>query len=190
MNLYTKLLSTAERKDVFRRYMKYDFPYEELRPLRMIQDLVMKGVYYMYGIYEKETLRAYACFWEEKETNILLFDYFAVNALVRNQGYGKEAMKVILNACKGKRGVILEAEDPESTESSEEKETRLRRIAFYKKCGLAMSEVRILLFGVQYAMMYRNLADIGVENEIVAVMQSLYKKSLPKPIYEKMLKIL
>lgn len=189
-SLAVRLLTKDERKNTYKHYMKHDFPKNELRPLHMIEALVDKGNYYTYGVFQEEKMIAYAYFWEEVEKEILLFDYFAVIPQLRNQGYGKAAMKVILNACKGKRGVILEAEDPESTESSEEKETRLRRISFYKKCGLAMSEVRILLFGVQYAMMYRNLADIGVENEIVAVMQSLYKKSLPKPIYEKMLKIL
>ncbi len=190
MNLYTKLLSTAERKDVFRRYMKYDFPYEELRPLRMIQDLVMKGVYYMYGIYEKETLRAYACFWEEKETNILLFDYFAVNALVRNQGYGTEAMKIILESCKNKNGVILEVENPEAAQTEEERSIREKRVAFYKRCGMKMSDVVIWLYGVEYCMLYYDMESDGVEKEIIKVMQNLYQNVLPKPVYRKMFKVL
>ncbi len=189
-NLTVRSLTQEERKTTYKQYMKHDFPKNDLRPLHMIEALIDKGNYYTYGIFQKEKMIAYAYFWEEREKKILLFDYFAVIPHLRNLGYGKEAMKVILDACKGKRGVILEAEDPESAESSEEKETRLRRISFYKKCGLSMSEVRILLFGVQYAMMYRNLDETGIEKEIVPVMQSLYKKSLPKPIYEKMLKIL
>lgn len=189
-NLVVRLLTKEERKNTYKQYMKHDFPKNELRPLHMIEALIDKGNYYTYGVFQEEKMIAYAYFWEEVEKEILLFDYFAVIPELRNQGYGKESMKVILAACEEKRGVILEAEDPENAESDEEKETRIRRISFYKKCGLVMSEVRILLFGVRYAMMYRNLTVTDLEKEIVPVMQSLYKKSLPKPIYEKMLRIL
>ena len=78
----------------------------------------------------------------------------------------------------------------EKAESEEERITRCRRISFYEKCGLCMSDVKILLFGVEYSMMYWNLSEKETEQEIISVMQSLYKKSLPRPIYEKMLKIL
>ena len=188
--LTVKLINKEERKNTYKKYMKQDFPKNELRPLHMIEALVEKGHYYTYGIFEEEKMIAYAYFWEEKEKEILLFDYFAVIPELRNQGYGTAAMDRILHACKDKRGVMLEAENPDRAESEEEKEMRIRRISFYKKCGLCMSDVRILLFGVEYSMMYYNLSTVDVKNEIVAVMQSLYKKLLPKPLYEKMLKIL
>jgi len=189
-NLNVRFLNKEERKSTYRQYMQQDFPRNELRPLHMIEALVNKGNYYTYGIFEEEKLIAYTYFWEEREKEILLFDYFAVIPELRNQGYGTEAMKVILRVCRDKKGVILEAEDPDWAETDQEKETRIRRIRFYEKCGLCMSEVRILLFGVEYCMMYHNLSETSVDKEIVSVMQSLYRKSLPKPIYEKMLKIL
>jgi len=190
LSLTVKLLNKEERKNTYKYCMKKDFPKNELRPLHMIEALIDKGNYYTYGVFHENQMIAYAYFWEEKEKEILLFDYFAVLPDLRNQGYGTASMKVILDACKEKTGVILEAENPDRAETDQEKETRLRRIRFYEKCGLCMSEVRILLFGVEYSMMYRNLAGIEVEKEIVSVMQHLYKKTLPKPIYEKMLKIL
>lgn len=190
MNLDTKLLSTAERKDVFRRYMRYDFPYEELRPLRMIQKLVMKGGYYMHGVFEKDTLRAYACFWEEKETNIMLFDYFAVVASVRNQGYGTAAMKLLLESCSHQNGVILEVENPETAQTDEEKTTREKRIEFYKRCGMQMSDAVIWLYGVEYCMMYYGMDSENVENRIIQVMQKLYQSALPGHVYRKMFRIL
>lgn len=53
-----------------------------------------------------------------------------------------------------------------------------------------MSSVKILLFGVEYSMMYQNLSGTDVQDEIVDVMQSLYQKTLPKVIYKKMVKFL
>jgi GNAT superfamily N-acetyltransferase len=189
-DLTVKVLNKEERKKIYKEHMKQDFPKNELRPLHMIETLIDKGNYYTYGVFQNESLVAYAYFWEEKEKEILLFDYFAVVAGLRSQGYGTEAMKVVLDICKDKRGVILEAENPEKAESEEERITRCRRISFYEKCGLCMSDVKILLFGVEYSMMYWNLSEKETEQEIISVMQSLYKKSLPRPIYEKMLKIL
>ena len=189
-NLTVKVLNKEERKKIYKEHMKRDFPKNELRPLHMIEALIDKGNYYTYGVFQDEKLVAYAYFWEEKEKEVLLFDYFAVVIDLRSQGYGTEAMKVVLDICKKKRGVILEAENPCKAESDEERITRSRRISFYERCGLCMSDVRILLFGVEYSMMYWNLAEKETDQEIISVMQSLYKKSLPKPIYEKMLKIL
>lgn len=188
-NLQIKLLGKTERKNIYKQHMKRDFPKNELRPLHGIEALVNQGVYYTYGIFEKDSLIAYAYFWEEKEREILLFDYFAVVSNLRNQGHGTEAMKAILHLCENKRGVILETENPEKAESNEERETRIRRISFYKKCGLAMSDVRIYLFGVEYYMMYKEWKESGVAKEIVPVMKTLYGNLLPRKIYEKMVKI-
>ena len=190
LNLEIRLLNKVERKNIFYQHMKQDFPENELRPLHMIEALVEKGNYYTYGIFEEEKLIAYAYFWEEQEKEILLFDYFAIIPELRNQGYGKEAMRAILKVCKNKKGVILEAENPECAETDQEREIRKRRIKFYKRCGLCMSDVKILLFGVEYRMMYYNSTDRDIQNEIVSVMQNLYKKALPKILYKKMLKIL
>lgn len=188
-NLQIKLLDKAERKNIYKQHMKQDFPKNELRPLHGIEALVNQGVYYTYGIFEKDSLIAYAYFWEEKEREILLFDYFAVVSNLRNQGYGTKAMKAILHLCENKRGVILETENPSKAESDEEIETRKRRISFYQKCGLQMSDVRIDLFGVEYCMMYKDWESNSVAKEIVPVMKTLYGNLLPRKIYEKMVKI-
>ena len=188
--LHARLLTKAERKQVFKQHMIHDFPKNELRPLHMIEALVEKGNYYTYGIFRNEMLCAYAYFWEETEKQILLFDYFAVVSSMRNQGYGTKAMEVILDACKEKAGVILEVENPARAEDEQERKVRYRRISFYEKRGLQMSKVRIYLFGVEYCMMYRSLSGENIQAEIVSVMESLYSNTLPKPIYEKMFKVL
>jgi len=189
-HLHARLLTKAERKQVFKQHMIHDFPKNELRPLHMIEALVDKGNYYTYGIFMGEALCAYAYFWEEEEKQILLFDYFAVVSDLRNQGYGTKAMEVILDACKEKAGVILEVENPDRTEEEQERMVRNRRISFYEKSGLKMSEVRIHLFGVEYCMMYKTLSGGDVQAEIISVMESLYGNTLPKSIYEKMFKVL
>ena len=189
-NLTVRSLTQEERKTTYKQYMKHDFPKNELRPLHMIESLVEKGDYYTYGIFENERFVAYAYFWEEKEKKILLCDYFAVIPELRNQGYGTAAMNGIWKICKEKRGIILEAESPERADTEIETETRIKRIQFYEKCGLCMSDVKILLFGVEYSMMYRNLSGDETDKEIISVMQSLYKRTLPRSIYKKVLKIL
>ena len=187
-HLTVRILDKKERKTTYKQYMKQDFPKNELRPLRMIEKMVDDGDYYTYGVFEAEKMIAYAYLWEEPEREILLFDYFAVIPELRNNGYGTEAMRVLFENCAGKRGIILEAENPDYAGAIDERKTRERRIAFYERCGLAKSNVKLYLFGVDYCMMYRELCGQNVQDEIVTVMETLYKNVLPKRMYEKMVR--
>ena len=99
-------------------------------------------------------------------------------------------MKIILESCKNKNGVILEVENPEAAQTEEERSIREKRVAFYKRCGMKMSDVVIWLYGVEYCMLYYDMESDGVETEIIKVMKNLYQNVLPKPVYRKMFKVL
>ncbi|MBE5922211.1 MAG: GNAT family N-acetyltransferase [Lachnospiraceae bacterium] len=190
MTLQIRLLSLAEAEKVYKNHVKYDFPRNELRPFAMIKKYVDLGNYHVYGIFEADELRAYACLLEETESGILLADYFAVCREWRGQGYGTKAMELLSAACQGSAGLILEVEDPESTQDEAEVHIRCRRIAFYERCGMKLSSVRIYLFGVEYCMMYKTFTDEMVPVKIADTMECLYGSMLPNAIFKKMFHVL
>lgn len=189
MELQIRLLSLEETEKIYYTHMKTDFARNELRPFAMIKNLFHKGFYYIYGIFENEELRAYAFLLENLETQILLFDYFAVCKEYRSKGYGTKALELVFGVCKDRAGIILEVENPEAVQDETEKNIRKRRIAFYERCGIQMSEVRTWLFGVDYCMMFKVLSDRNISSRIVETLEQLYRKLLPGPMFKKMFHI-
>lgn len=188
--LQARLLSIQEVKTIYDSYMQQDFPRNELRPFSMIKKLMNEHIYYTYGIFKESKLCAYAFFLEDRKSGILLFDYFAVCSQHRGQGYGTKALHLILETCKEKNGVLLEVEDPSFAENEEERGVRERRIQFYEKCGIHRSDVQMLLFGVNYCIMYQSFTSDDMEDHIVETIQEIYKKLVPKLLYKKILRIL
>lgn len=180
-------LTIQETEYIFHNHMQQDFAPDEIRPLASIKELMAAGRYHTYGLYEQEELRAYVYFLEENGT--LLCDYFAVCAGGRGKGYGSEALKMIMEACKDKRGILIEVEDPQKADTEEEKQIRLRRIAFYERCGVKMSKVKTWLFGVDYKIMYVPLAEKDFEKCVQKEIASAYQCSLPPELFAKMFKL-
>lgn len=189
MNLKIRTLTLDEAEQIYSMHMKTDFPQNELRPFSTIKKLLHKNMYYTYGIFEEEELRAYAFFVEEPVNKILLFDYFAVCKSYRNKGYGRVALELIFSTCKDKTGIILEVEDPKAAKTEEDRDICQHRIAFYERCNIQMSEARIRLFGVHYCMMYKNLSG-DISDRIIETMEKLYRKMLPGFLYKKFFHIL
>lgn len=179
-NIYIKPLTLYEAKAVYIGNAHRDFPSNELKPFSMIERLWNRGCYNGYGFYEADILRAYAFLMADGYTNMLLADYFAVCEDARGKGYGAEALALLKETCMERNGIIFEVEDEDSAKSEEEILIRRRRIAFYEKCGVVMTDVRSHVFGVDYRLMVMPLADRDAGEGIGEKLTSLYKLMLPK----------
>lgn len=89
--------------------------------------------------------------------DMALLDYFAIDPGWRNSGLGSRALKRLQERFAGKK-FFLEIESTQGLNGAEglpqgidkkEAELRLRRKAFYRRCGMEAMDFRVLLFGVE-----------------------------------------
>lgn len=178
MNL--KQLTYEDIKKLYIEHMIIDFPAEELKPLDVIQKLIKRKIYMGYGLYNNEELLAYAFLAVSK--SYLLIDYYSVCRRYRNKGIGSEFLKILKNNCKNYKGMIVEVESIESAPNIIEKETRERRISFYKKNGMKMTTISCDLFNVNYSIMCLS-NDIIEDSSIYEGLKNIYKDIIPSKLY-------
>ena len=81
-----------------------------------------------------------------------MLDYLAVDPRARSSGIGTEALK-LLQATYADRGFFVEIESP--FEEVSDKQDRIRRRAFYRRCGLEPLGVMAVVFGVKMELLGR-----------------------------------
>lgn len=179
-------LNYEEIEQIYIKHMKIDFPPEELKPLNIIQKLIKKKNYVCYGLYENEELLAYAFIVTYK--SYLLFDYYAVCKECRNRGIGSEFFSRLQERFKDYDGIIVEVEKVEDASNEVERIVRQRRIDFYKRNGMELTNISISLFNVNYhAMCFCNveLNDFDIFNGL----ENIYKEIIPISLYNKYVKL-
>ena len=184
MNL--KQLSNEDIKNVYNKHMIMDFPSEELKPVDVIQKLIKRKIYICYGLYNNEELLAYAFLATSKL--YLLIDYYSVCAKYRNIGIGSKFLNILNKNCKNYDGIIVEVEKVECASNENEKVDRIRRIDFYKKNGMRMTNISCELFTVNYSIMC--LYNIEIDDlAIYEGLKNIYKEMIPSKFYSKYVKI-
>lgn len=184
-NIYSRPMESTEARAVYIGRGHRDFPSNELKPFSMIESLMNSGCYECCGFYDKEddSLCAYAFMMADKETNMLLLDYFAVCEEVRAKGYGSVALELLKADYIQWDGMLFEVEDDDAAETEEERLLRRRRIAFYEKNGVVMTKQRSRAFGVDFRLMTMNLGKTFEENNVGYLISSIYQKMLPEKIF-------
>lgn len=163
MSYSVKKLTGEELAEVYGTYMKKDFPSDELKPLSHILRSMEAGYGFTLGIYEGEKLAGYAVFILCQETGCALLDYFAILQGRRGEGTGHRAFALFETYFKENlpevEGIYIESERISAAEDEKQRLTRQRRIAFYLSCGCEMTELRSVLFGVDYSILYKPLGE-------------------------------
>ncbi|OOM77543.1 hypothetical protein CLPUN_22170 [Clostridium puniceum] len=180
-----KQLSSGEVEFIYNKHMIVDFPTEELKPIDAIQKLIKRKIYKCYGLYDSEELLAYAFFNTSK--SYLLLDYYSVCKKYRNKGIGSKFLSILKENFKNYSGIIVEVEDIKAAYTEAEKIIRKRRIDFYKKNGMKMTNVLCELFNVNYSIMC--LSNIELYDSIIyEELQNIYKEMIPSKFYSKYVK--
>lgn len=121
------------------------FPKSEKKPF----EAMVEGNERMYAVVEED--RACGLLFTLEDANHILIDYFAVDPQARKRQIGSRVLKQFFAA--HDKPIVLEIEDPWSTEAPAERALRQRRKAFYLRNGMREQAYNVDLFGVRMEML-------------------------------------
>jgi hypothetical protein len=150
MNHELSLLTLEQVRDIYQEHMTVDFPPAERKPLAVLERLYAQGRYRPYGLFDGQTLLAYAMLWRDGPEDPVLLDYLAVCRGGRGKGTGSRVLELLRPICPN---LFAEVEDPQAAPDEANRLLRERRVAFYRRAGLVTLDYQAEVFGVRYVMM-------------------------------------
>lgn len=128
-----RLMTPQERVFWYEHELSEAFTENERKPFAEIVRLIGEGRYELWGLFGPDgRMLGYAGLWMSPDVPLVLLDYLGVTASLRGGGLGAE-MLAHLRA----RGtpLVLESELPVPDGDPADNAIRVRRIAFYRRCG-------------------------------------------------------
>lgn len=144
-----------EFKQLYRKNLINDFPKNERPNLKGFRKRILKGNEEVY-IFEEDGIEKGYCITDKIQEYVLVA-FLAVFKEQRGKGIGTKMLKDIKDKYKSEEGILLEVEDPDSSDSEEEKIIKQRRIKFYERANFEMvKDLKIELFKVDFRIMVSN----------------------------------
>lgn len=169
---------------IYNEYMVLDFPKNELKPLAHILHMVEDGTCTFYVLRQNKEVLSYFSVCQNGQG--LLVDYLAVNEKYRGQGIGTKTID-FLKSISDNKYIIIECEDEEKAKDEKDKNTRLRRIAFYERAGFKKSGISSNLFGVDYIIL--TYPDNISKDKVKELYSLIYLRMLGQSMYDRFMKI-
>lgn len=166
-----------ETVEIYKKYMRKDFPINERRPLYMVKRLHKSGAYTCLVLEEGGQLLAYAFLLGQPSGGAVLLDYFAVAESQRGTGIGSRFLGEI-SSFLAADGIIIECETPADACKDADRLVRERRIAFYIKNGAEMTDIKWRLFGVKYNILWLPIQCAAEKVELREALVEIYKSTL------------
>ena len=182
-----RLLTDRQLRQVYRTFVRADFPPNERRSLASIESLRRTGRYDTWGIFAGEKLLAYAFLWRTAEGHCALLDYLAVCPDGRGGGLGTQALELLQARYGRSCPLLVEAEAPEPGTPPEEE--RRRRLAFYQRAGFRLLDYQTDIFRVRYAMLVWPEDCPLSPAELQQAHRGLYQGQLPPVLFRRMIYI-
>ena len=134
-----------------KRLYKKAFPRCERCPFRILLNQRKNGTGEFFALVDGENFVGFTimAFYEE----LVLLNYFAVEENQRGKGAGTKALELLKEKYSGKR-LFLETELPDESEANNVQ--RLRRYAFYERCGFKPSGKPVSVFSNRFQLMTDN----------------------------------
>ncbi len=151
-----KRLYKKEIDFIYKKYVVNHFDEDELRPLKSIKYLYKKKLYKCFKAVVDNVTVGYAFFYVNGDD--ILLDYFGIIDKYRSKGYGSLFLRKILKKL-NKKTIYIEVEDPDFSINEEDRFIRERRINFYSRNGVFLSDLKVLLFDVNYRIMTSKTND-------------------------------
>ena len=189
-DLTLQRLRTHEVRDVYRKYLRNDFPRDERRPLRHIMSMRRRRQYECCGIFRESRLVCYAFFIMTvlEGKRCCLLDYFAVIPELRGSGIGSRVLPQLETYIRNMDLILVEVEDPDREEDPAKKAVQQRRLVFYLKNGLRDTLARVETFGVPYRILEVPLSQKKAkvtQEEIRRAYEAFYRMPLKKGVFDK-----
>lgn len=181
-------MKVAELKGFF-KHIEQDFTEGEYAPYGVLYQQLQSGIQEGLVFCEGERDLAYSICAAGHDNGYVLISLLAVFPEYRGLGIGSAFVKTLGEMYQEKQGILVEVERPELSQTLEERDFRLRRIAFYEKAGFC------LIPGIDYsiwdvpmhlmALPYRASRDM-INEKIEQVMYEIYLQLMGERFIHKM----
>lgn len=148
-----RIIDLADFNPVFERITK-DFPRNERPGRGTFRKRLYAGKWECVGLFEGETLMAYAVLSVNLPSGYSFLLYLAVDAAGRGKGTGTQMLEKLKERYGDTKGLIIEVEDPAAAKTEDDREIRERRIRFYERAGYVRLPVKYWLVGQPMHLMY------------------------------------
>lgn len=177
-----KRLDLAGAREIYEQHMTVDFPADELKPFRAMEQMMHDGIYEPLAFYDANgALAAYAWQTVLPERRSALIDYFAVAPALRGGGVGTAALRLLAAHYAGRKSsLIIECEHP--AEAPDAQAAR-RRIGFYLRAGARATAMESRVFGVRYQIYALPCGADASDMEINDDLKAIYRAMVPEPYY-------
>ena len=182
-----KPLNKEQLEQVYYRHMKRAFPPNELKALKVMEQMRDSGRYEPLGMYRDGQLLGYALMWLEPGVPFVLLDYLGTVEEERGKGLGTTLLALLGEYYAHMRGIFGEAERDNSPDP-EERALQHRRLDFYFRNGFRYAGYDCALFGAHYETLIRDRGDVSGE-ELLVIHTAMYKKQIPSPHYERFIQL-
>ena len=154
--LYIRILEADEITDIYNEHIVTDFPASEVKPLSQMLRKREQGQYFVYGMFEDNgELAGYAYFIKCSNKDVYLLDYLAIVKNKRSKHLGSTFLQELKNiAVNDDRLLMLEVENPDYADEGAAKDYMIKRIGFYKKNGMKLSNTSCYFLGNEYRILY------------------------------------
>lgn len=162
--------------EIYENYMREAFPESELKPWAMMKELYERGEYDFVAAFEGDQLCGYAWQYAPCGGDAILIDYFSVLPELRCRGIGGQFLRALREFyAPSDKLLLLESEYPgEATDP----DMAMRRLGFYKRCGMVDTGVQVRLFDVRFCIFASHETHLAGQ-----MMDALYRGMLPPQFY-------
>jgi len=171
-----RTMEASELKDFYPR-IERDFAAGEYPPMDVLYNHIQEGRQEGYVLYDGTGDLAYSFCAASPGRDYVLITLFAVFKEYRGQGIGSAFLNELHKIYINERAIIVEVEKPEEAQTTEEKNKRLRRIAFYEKEGYRLiKEVDYIIWDIPMHLMVwsLNICDAMLNKQIKQIMHQIY----------------
>ncbi len=143
--LYIRILEADEITDIYNEHIVTDFPASEVKPLSQMLRKREQGQYFVYGMFEDNgELAGYAYFIKCSNKDVYLLDYLAIVKNKRSKHLGSTFLQELKNI----------AVNDDYADEGAAKDYMIKRIGFYKKNGMKLSNTSCYFLGNEYRILY------------------------------------
>ena len=180
-----RIPTLEELRKIYTQDMTEAFPPAELKPLAAIEKMWNEGWYKPYCLYDDDGMGPIGtAFLWLGHPGWAILDYLCVNAGWRNDGFGAEILRLLLE-CEPGMVIFGEAEAPVHAPDPAMAE---RRLGFYARCGLRTAGYDTEMFGVHYRTLY--LANRSVpDGDMMEEHRFIYQNAFAPDKYARYVRI-